>query len=147
MLTLVHRQKARLLNCMEFLTNPESVLSFTIGGLGDSEAVRDMSMMIYRILVQYARRVIWHEPTLHLKALDKVSFKDLLLSDDFSVEDIGRFYLLFSKRLEIGLLWFKDAVMEALAMSRPGLGGTSANVGDPSQCQTKFISSSWLMPF
>lgn len=87
-------------------------------------------------LLQYARRAILHEPVLSLKAMDKVSFKDFILSEDFSMEDAARFAIMISThvRMGLGLLWYKDAIVEALAMSsRPGVPGTSANIGNPSE--------------
>ncbi|KAF9233643.1 hypothetical protein BU15DRAFT_79892 [Melanogaster broomeanus] len=64
--------------------------------------------------------------TLFMKSLEKVSFKDLILGDDFSIEDMFRFFELFIRPLEFPLPWFKDAVLDALAISRHG---TAANVG------------------
>ncbi|KAF8555603.1 hypothetical protein OG21DRAFT_1438531 [Imleria badia] len=75
---------------------------------------------------QFSRRIIFHEPALFMKSLGKVSLKDLILSDDFSVEDLVRFLSLFSRPMEFPLMWFKDAVLDALAISRHG---TAANVG------------------
>ena len=62
-----------------------------------------------------------------MKAMGKVSFEDLLLSEDFSLEDITCFSPLF-KPMEFGIRWYKDAVVEALAIRDAG---TAANVGDP----------------
>ena len=85
--------------------------------------------IIYHSAQQYARRIVFHEPVLSLKALDKVSFKDLLLDEDFSHEDAARFALVFVKRLEIGMLWWKDSVLEAIEMESRA--GTVANMGNP----------------
>ena len=85
--------------------------------------------IIYHSAQQYARRIVFHEPVLSLKALDKVSFKDLLLDEDFSHEDVARFALVFVKRLEIGILWWKDSVLEAIEMESRA--GTVANMGNP----------------
>ncbi|KAG8216307.1 hypothetical protein J3R82DRAFT_6373 [Butyriboletus roseoflavus] len=90
---------------------------------GHSKAVLERHFFIYQ---QFARRIIFHEPSLFMKSLEKVSFKDLILSDDFSMEDIARFLHLFMDPLAFPLKWFKDAVLDALAMSRHG---TAANVG------------------
>jgi hypothetical protein len=67
---------------------------------------------------QYARRCIFHEPSLALKAVGKVSFRDLLLDDNFSIGDAGRLWQMIDKRLTLGLLWMKDATIEGLAIAR-----------------------------
>lgn len=84
--------------------------------------------MLQRITLQYVRRIIFHDPVLFMKALDKVSFEDLLLSEDFSLEDIINFFPLIKRPLEFGIRWYKDAVVEALAIRNSG---TAANVGAP----------------
>lgn len=86
----------------------------------------DISEMVFFIHQQFARRIILHQPALFMKSLGKVSFKDLVLSDDFSVEDLATFGGLFIGPTEFPLGWFKDAVLDALAISRHG---TAANVG------------------
>ncbi|KAF8801176.1 hypothetical protein BYT27DRAFT_6800921 [Phlegmacium glaucopus] len=78
------------------------------------------------ITLQYIRRIIFYDHILFMKALDKVSFEDLLLSENFSIEDIMNFLPLLGKPLEFGLRWYKDAVVEALAIRDAG---TAANVG------------------
>ena len=80
------------------------------------------------IILQYVRRIVFHDPVLFMKAQGKVCFEDLLLSEDFFLEDILNFIPLLSRRLEFGLLWYKDAVVEALAIRDAG---TAANVGAP----------------
>ena len=65
---------------------------------------------------------------LSFKGLDKISFEDLLLDEDFfSREGAARFALVFMKRLEIGMLWWKDSVLEAIEMESRA--GTVANMG------------------
>jgi hypothetical protein len=89
--------------------------------------------IMHNIMLQYARRILFHDPVLSLKALNKVSFKDLILDDDFSVEDLENFFELWTKRTAIGLLWWKDSTLEAFAMlSSDGKPNNAANVGDPS---------------
>lgn len=103
----------------------------------DPELVR-RATLAHQSLVQYARRAIIHEPDLSLKAMDKVSFKDLLLSDDFSMEDAAKLVIMLGKRLELGLLWYKDAVLEAIIMSpSPGQSRNAANIGNPSECRPR----------
>ncbi|KAG0697488.1 hypothetical protein DFH29DRAFT_945996 [Suillus ampliporus] len=131
LIDLEHRaQKARLLYAFEMFTEPESISPFLHDetGLDTSDpTVKTVSSVMQNIFQQYARRIIFHHSDLFFKSLDKVSFKDLILDDDFSNEDAAKFALLFGERLGFGLVWFKDAVLDALVMSK---GGTAANVGD-----------------
>ncbi|RDB30516.1 hypothetical protein Hypma_007277 [Hypsizygus marmoreus] len=122
-------QKNQILWTLEPIINPSSVESFNTLSTLEPSVIEATATTSRHVLQQYARRIIFHEPVLFMKSLNKESFKDLLLDDDFSLEDLSRFALLFNKELGLGLLWLKDAVMEALIMS--GRAGTSANVGDP----------------
>lgn len=92
----------------------------------ETEYSRSLVEKQFFIYQQFTRRIIFHQPTLFMKSVEKVSFKDLILSDDFSMEDLFRFLDLFLRPLEFPLRWFKDAVLDALAISRHG---TAANVG------------------
>ena len=87
------------------------------------EAVLEMRVFIYQ---QFARRIIFHEPTLFMKSLDRVSLRELILGDDFSMEDLARFLGLFLRPMGFPLKWFKYAVLDALAISHHG---TAVNVG------------------
>ena len=107
---------------LQGLTDPEKRR-----GLGLDKMKYQMKML-HIIMQQYIRRIIFHDPVLFMKALDKVSFEDLLLSEDFSIEDMERIYRLSNRKLEFGLRWYKDAVVEALAIRDVG---TAANVGAP----------------
>lgn len=98
--------------------------------LAETENGKSMLEKHFFIFQQFARRIIFHEPTLFMKSLEKVSFKDLILSDDFSMEDLARFLDLFFSPMAFPLKWFKDAVLDALAISRHG---TAANVGSVGQ--------------
>ncbi|KAG2143575.1 hypothetical protein DEU56DRAFT_791361 [Suillus clintonianus] len=123
LIDLEHRaKKAWVLHVFEKLTEPDFILDDS-----DSTCKPDPSV-VCDILRQYARRIIFHEPDLFFKSLDKVSFKDLILDDDFSIEDALKFLFLFEHfRLGFGLMWFKDAVLDALVMSKKG--GNNANLG------------------
>jgi len=92
------------------------------------ETENDRSLLEKQFLIhqQFARRIIFHQPTLFMKSLERVSFKDLILSDDFSMVDLAKFIDLFLRPMEFPLKWFKDAILDALAISRHG---TAANVG------------------
>lgn len=96
----------------------------------ETEYGKSLLERTFSVYQQFARRVILHEPTLFMKSLDKVSFKDLILSDDFSSEDLAKFLDLFLRPLGFPLRWFKDAVLDADTISRHG---TAANVGSVGQ--------------
>ncbi|KAK0194072.1 hypothetical protein F5146DRAFT_418329 [Armillaria mellea] len=102
----------------------------TTGNVLKESADEVRSLEVFKhAMQQYARRILFYEPTLYLKTLDKVSFKDLFLDDDFDFVDLIRFVIVWSKRLEFGLLWWKDSVIEALTLAgRPG--SNTANLGD-----------------
>lgn len=101
----------------------------------DSKSMLKKQFLIYQ---QFARRIIFHQPTLFMKSLGKVSFKDLILSDDFSMEDLARFFELFMRPMAFPLKWFKDPVLDALAISRHG---TAANVGSVGMCKNGFCKT------
>ncbi|KAI0057396.1 hypothetical protein BV25DRAFT_1437724 [Artomyces pyxidatus] len=95
----------------------------------DPEIIR-AERIRYDTQLQYMRRIVMHDPVLGQKALDKVSLNDLLLDPDFSVEDFERIWILLAKRMAIGLLWWKDSTLEALAMwSKGDKSGNVANLG------------------
>jgi hypothetical protein len=84
-----------------------------------------IAIIIHNIILQYARRILFHDPVLSLKALD---------NDDFSVEDLTKFDTVWVKQTAIGLLWWRDSTLEALTMfSSGGKPNNAANVGDPSE--------------
>lgn len=98
----------------------------------DPQLRRD-SIAALKTMQQYALRIIFYDPVLFAKAEEKVSMKDLVLSDDFSMDDMVRFVVLLEAKLGFGLLWMKDSVVEALTISSADLSGNVANVGDPSK--------------
>jgi hypothetical protein len=65
------------------------------GPIDDSPPLSRQISIFQHTIQQYTRRCIFHEPVLSLKALDKVSFKDLYLDEDFSVEDAARLLIMF----------------------------------------------------
>ncbi|KAG9311916.1 hypothetical protein JVU11DRAFT_8177 [Chiua virens] len=75
---------------------------------------------------QFARRIIFYEPSLFVESLEKTSLEDFFLSDDLSIENLARFLDMFLQPMGFPLKWFKDAVLDALAMSHHG---TVANAG------------------
>ena len=86
----------------------------------------DTAKLAFLIHQQFALRIIFYEPTLFMKSLEKVSLKDLILSDDFTLEDAVRFFDLWKEMMGFALKWCKDAVIDALAIVHHG---TAANVG------------------
>ncbi|PBK75973.1 hypothetical protein ARMSODRAFT_1080127 [Armillaria solidipes] len=130
----LRRFRDKILSYLEWLLDPEAFLkSFyhkTTGDVLKETADELRSLEVFKhAMQQYARRILFHEPTLYLKTLDKVSFKDLFLDDDFDFVDLIRFVIVWMKRLEFGLPWWKDSVIEALTLAgRPG--SNTANLGD-----------------
>ena len=51
-------------------------------------ALSSMSKIEPFALQQYARRAIFYDPVLYLRSIGKVSFKDFVLYDDASMEDV-----------------------------------------------------------
>jgi hypothetical protein len=83
---------------------------------GDPAMVKYAEDLQYYVFCQYARRVIFYEPTLFNKSLDKISFRDFFLSDDLEIEDCSSFMELFMRPDELPLPWFKDSIYEGLHM-------------------------------
>ncbi|KAJ7045287.1 hypothetical protein C8F04DRAFT_1068350 [Mycena alexandri] len=88
----------------------------------------DTGNIIANVWLQYTRRIIFHHPQLFAKALDKVSFKDFVMDDDFGYEDVLCIAELYVKHLKIGLRWWKDSWTEAIAMKDSAQ--ASANMGN-----------------
>jgi hypothetical protein len=131
-------QKSKLLYTFELWFDPEVAHQVLRKGAGNdmNPDIEHMHTIAFNTFQQYGRRILFYDPVLSFKSLHKVSFKDLLLNSDFSIEDAIRFFTLWEKRLEIGMLWWKDSILEALAMSRidvTGRPGNAANVGDTSE--------------
>lgn len=95
--------------------------------------VKRITTIMHNIMIQYARRILFHDPVLSLKAIGKVSFKDLILDDNFSFEDMVKFLVALQNRMGFGLLCWKDSTLEALAMLPSGSGepNNAASVGNP----------------
>ncbi|KAF8837063.1 hypothetical protein BDN67DRAFT_973484 [Paxillus ammoniavirescens] len=121
-------QKEVLLAALEPFSDFESFWStFSPPTATPGEPARVTWKTRFFIYQQFSRRIILHQPHLFMKSLEKVSFKDFILGDDFSLEDLFKFVQLFARPLEFPLQWFKDAVLDALAMISPR--DTAANVG------------------
>ena len=99
----------------------------------ETDLTRYMGMLHYLTLCQYARRIFFYDPILFANSLDKVSFRDMVLSEDFSIEDAARFTLLFGQVDGFPLPWMKDSFYEALEMMKRAKKGppehAAANLG------------------
>jgi hypothetical protein len=93
----------------------------------DTEEVRKLKKINNTAFAQYFRRIVFHDPHLFVKSLNKVSFKDLVMDDDFGIEDVGRILRMLGRRLAFGLTWWKDSLTEALYMKDSE--AASANMG------------------
>lgn len=82
-------------------------------------------------LLQYTRRIILNDPVLLLKAEGKVSLNDMFLDPNFSAEDFKRLEEGQGLLRSSGMIWWKDATLEAIAMwPEAGKKSTAANLGD-----------------
>jgi hypothetical protein len=81
------------------------------------ESSKAMLEKLFLIYQQFARRIIFHQPTLFMKSLEVVSLRDFIL-DDFPVEHLARFLDQFLRPLEYSLMSLKDAILDALAVLR-----------------------------
>ncbi|KAJ3851104.1 hypothetical protein EV368DRAFT_74789 [Lentinula lateritia] len=110
-------------------------LLYVLGPFIDQEVMlrsqRKFGLLGYHTRAQYLRRIVLHEPVLSLKATNRVSFKDLILDEEFTPEDLERIGVLLDKQMQIGLLWWKDSLIEAMSIIRNKLKGTAVNIGDP----------------
>ncbi|KAJ4466963.1 hypothetical protein C8R41DRAFT_925929 [Lentinula lateritia] len=95
-----------------------------------NDKTKSQSLPGYHTRAQYLRRIVLHEPVLSLKAPNKVLFKDLNLDEEFTPEDVERIGVLLGKQMQLGLLWWKDSLIEAMSIIRNKLKGTAANVGE-----------------
>ncbi|KAG1769115.1 hypothetical protein EV702DRAFT_1142374 [Suillus placidus] len=124
LIDLEHRaRKAQVLRVFEMITDPGLFTRLRHeADPDDSDPTFEPDpSVLHNIFQQYARRIMFHDPAFFFKSLDKVSFQDLILDDDFSIEDAFKFVSLFEKhKLGFGLMWFKDAVLDALVMSKGG---------------------------
>ncbi|RXW13682.1 hypothetical protein EST38_g12170 [Candolleomyces aberdarensis] len=145
-------QKRAILSAFEWLFDIDSGREFRkfakeSGGTAkspvDPVAEDYFERLQYYIHSQYARRIIFNEPTLFNKSLGKVSFRDFFLSDDLDIEDCALFTQFFMRPDEFPLPWFKDSVYEGLNMMRkndPQHG--AANIGDTKS--RVFILGGWI---
>ncbi|KAJ7487083.1 hypothetical protein FB451DRAFT_1228693 [Mycena latifolia] len=93
----------------------------------ETEELRKLKNMINTAYAQYFRRIVFHDPNLFAKSLNKVSFKDLVMDDDFGMEDVMRVLRMLARRLTFGLTWWKDSLTEALYIKDSA--EASANMG------------------
>ncbi|KZT09697.1 uncharacterized protein LAESUDRAFT_735345 [Laetiporus sulphureus 93-53] len=109
----------------------------------NADVLRALSIKRDAIL-QFARRVVLHDPALLLKAEGKVSFNDLFLDPSFTLDDFEKFERGQQQAVGRGMIWWKDAVLDALAIwPKAGKAGTAANLGRLGEsCQCRCVS--WL---
>ncbi|KAG2746325.1 hypothetical protein P692DRAFT_20836113 [Suillus brevipes Sb2] len=122
LIDLEHRaQKAQLLRVFSIFTDPDFFARLRDEADPDNSdpAFEPDPSVLYNISQQYARRIMYYDSDFFFKTLNKVSFRDLVLSDDFSIEDTFKFMSLFeNNKLGLGLMWLKDAVLDALEMAK-----------------------------
>jgi hypothetical protein len=127
------RRKKHLLRRYRFLreSREDWLESLSAENRDDPEYVR-MSDIRRDTIIQYIRRVILHDAALAQKASGKVSLNDLFLDPTFTVEDFERLdQTQAGLVMAEGLLWWKDATLEALAMwPEPGRASNPANLGN-----------------
>ncbi|KAF9066127.1 hypothetical protein BDP27DRAFT_1330993 [Rhodocollybia butyracea] len=122
-------QKTQLLYVFEFLLSEESIRQQIQDSLPNEGVANSTLVSLARhTFLQYFRRIVMHDPVLSMKAINKVSPKDLILDEDFALKDAARVMVLLAKRLQIGLLWWKDSLLEAIAITRDE---PAAKMGDP----------------
>ncbi|KAF7332769.1 hypothetical protein MKEN_00160600 [Mycena kentingensis (nom. inval.)] len=92
------RERERILACFEMVLDPQKFGAQAVAN-GVREAHPDPA-----------------NPRLLSLAWDKVSFRDLVMDEAFGWDDVGEMFRLFMGRLEFGLPWWKDSVVEAYAM-------------------------------
>ncbi|KAJ7478764.1 hypothetical protein B0H11DRAFT_2234218 [Mycena galericulata] len=80
----------------------------------NNDETRKIGKIINIAFAQYFRRIVFHDPHLFAKSLGKISFKDLVMDDDFGFEDVQRIMLMMEKRMTFGLIWWKDSLTEAI---------------------------------
>jgi hypothetical protein len=127
---ILFRLKAQILDVFEIVTNPDLFARLRReADPDDSDPTFEPDpSILHNISQQYARRIMYYDSDFFFKTLNKVSFRDLVLDDDFSIEDTFKFMFLFEKnKLGLGLMWLKDAVLDALEMSKER--GNVANFG------------------
>ncbi|KAJ7718258.1 hypothetical protein B0H16DRAFT_1609539 [Mycena metata] len=124
-------EREKIFYVFEMILDPEAFQKSTLIKAGqtpsDEPEERNARNLTTNVLLQYTRRIIFHHPQLFAKSLDKVSFKDFIMDDDFDYEDILRMAELYVKRLKIGLRWWKDSWTEAIAIKDSTQ--ASANMG------------------
>ncbi|KAH6918078.1 hypothetical protein BKA70DRAFT_7862 [Coprinopsis sp. MPI-PUGE-AT-0042] len=128
----IHAEKRTLLEAFAPMLNHDdrSVLYKFCGINGDHEISRYMSRIFQVAMAQYLRRAAFYDDTLYHKTLDKVSFDDLFLSQEFQIEDAITVAVHLKGMTGFGLPWLKDSVVEAVEIVRRGDENISAQLGN-----------------
>ncbi|KIK36601.1 hypothetical protein CY34DRAFT_94074, partial [Suillus luteus UH-Slu-Lm8-n1] len=99
-------QKAQMLDVFEIVTDPDLFARLRReANPDDSDPTFEPDpSVLFNISQQYARRIMYHDSDFFFKTLNKVSFRDLVLDDDFSIEDTCKFMFLFEKNKLVACL-------------------------------------------
>ncbi|KAL0954387.1 hypothetical protein HGRIS_003371 [Hohenbuehelia grisea] len=126
----IHAQKYRLLKFfMPFWDRNSFDQLYTPVGSASNFPNRYQDIM-FHAFTQYARRIVFYDPGLFIKAIGKISLKDMVMDPEFTMEDASNFAILCLRYKGIGLLWFKDAIIEAIEiLSAANPQRNTANVG------------------
>ncbi|KAG9311909.1 hypothetical protein JVU11DRAFT_8170 [Chiua virens] len=120
----LREQKEKMFSILRSLSSLESYIEVVIEEESlesqNTESVKALLEKEFFTHQQFARRIIFYESSLFMKSLEKASLEDFFLSDDLSMEDLARFLDMFLQPMGFLLKSFKDAVLDALAMSHHG---------------------------
>ncbi|KAJ7146613.1 hypothetical protein C8R44DRAFT_973341 [Mycena epipterygia] len=138
-------EREKYLYCLQIILEPEEFWTDYLRTTGktpppDTPENRNSRNTFTNALLQYTRRIVFHDPHLFAKSMDKVSFKDFVMDDDFGIDDMLRFFHMYQRRLTMGLRWWKDSLTEAIAIKDSS--EASANMGN---IQNRFkILGGWI---
>jgi hypothetical protein len=106
----------------------------------DTKETRKLRKIIDNAYGQYFRRIVFHDPHLFVMALDKVSFKDLVMDDAFGWDHVQSIIRMLGQRLGFGLTWWKDSLTEAIFIKDSA--EASANMGSLGELYLMLTESS-----
>ncbi|KAJ7146628.1 hypothetical protein C8R44DRAFT_757905 [Mycena epipterygia] len=128
-------EREKYLHCFQHILEPEEFWT---------EYFRTTGKTPHLILPRIGTAEI-HSPmpccnTLGGSSMNKVSFKDFVMDDDFGMDDVLRVHHMYQRRLKMGLRWWKDSLTEAIAIKDSS--EASANMGN---IQNRFkILGGWI---
>ncbi|KAJ7648957.1 hypothetical protein DFH06DRAFT_1208618 [Mycena polygramma] len=122
-------EREKILHCFEHILEPDAFQDYVLREKAASPQEQNTRNIITNVWRQYTRRIIFHDPLLFAKSMNKVSFKHFFMDDDFDLDDVLRIAVMYTtKRLKIGLRWWKDSWTEAIAIKDSST--ASANMGN-----------------